>query len=174
MLTSAAIVGGLCIGSLLAWLRLARQRWLTIAARTYIWIFRGTPLLVQLVIIYTGLPQIGIKFSVIESALIGLILNEAAYLAEIIRGGILAVPAGQSDAGRALGLSPAQVMMHIVLPQATRIIIPAIGNRFMVLELFAVASLYYLLMTSAWNVVQRRIETHFGRAHRTIAISNVH
>jgi len=204
MLTSAAIVGGLCIGSLLAWLRLARQRWLTIAARTYIWIFRGTPLLVQLIIIYTGLPQIGIKFTVIESALIGLILNEAAYLAEIIRGGILAVPAGQSDAGRALGLSSAQVMMHIVLPQAMRIIIPAIGNsvngmlkttavtsvismeellrrtqlliqdRFMVLELFAVASLYYLLMTSAWNVVQRRIETHFGRAHRTIAISNVH
>ncbi len=204
MLTSAAIVGGLCIGCLLAWLCLARQRWLTLAARAYIWIFRGTPLLVQLIIIYTGLPQIGIKFSVIESALIGLILNEAAYLAEIIRGGILAVPAGQSDAGRALGFSSPQVMMHVVLPQATRIIIPAIGNsvngmlkttavtsvismeellrrtqlliqdRFMVLELFTVASIYYLLMTSAWNVIQRRIETHFGRAHRTIAIGSVH
>jgi His/Glu/Gln/Arg/opine family amino acid ABC transporter permease subunit len=204
MLTSAAIVGGLCVGSMLAWLRLARRRWLTLGARVYIWIFRGTPLLVQLIIIYTGLPQIGIKLSVIESALIGLILNEAAYLAEIIRGGILAVPAGQSDAGRALGLSSAQVMMHIVLPQAARIIIPTIGNsvngmlkttavtsvismeellrrtqlliqdRFMVLELFAVASIYYLLMTSAWNVVQRRIETHFGRAQRTIALSNVH
>jgi polar amino acid transport system permease protein len=201
MLTSAAIIGGLCFGCLLAWLRLARQRWLTLAARIYIWFFRGTPLLVQLIIIYTGLPQIGIKFSVIESALIGLILNEAAYLAEIIRGGILAVPVGQSNAGRALGLSSPQVMMHIVLPQATRIIIPAIGNsvngmlkttavtsvismeellrrtelliqdRFMVLELFTVASVYYLLMTSAWNVIQRRIETHFGRAHRTIAIN---
>lgn len=203
-LTSAAIVGGLCIGCLLAWLRLARHRWLTIPARIYIWIFRGTPLLVQLIIIYTGLPQIGIKFSVVESALIGLVLNEAAYLAEIIRGGILAVPAGQSNAGRALGMSPAQVMIYIVLPQAIRVIIPAIGNsingmlkttaitsvismeellrrtqlliqdRFLVLELFTVAATYYLLMTSAWNLVQHRIETRFGRAHRMVAISNAH
>jgi len=203
-LTAATMAIGLVLGTLVALARMSGKKMLAGPAGFYVWVFRGTPLLVQLVIIYTGLPQIGIKFSVIESALIGLILSEAAYLAEIIRGGILAVPAGQSDAGRALGLSSAQVMMHIVLPQAMRIIIPAIGNsvngmlkttavtsvismeellrrtqlliqdRFMVLELFAVASLYYLLMTSAWNVVQRRIETHFGRAHRTIAISNVH
>jgi polar amino acid transport system permease protein len=203
-LTSAAIVGGLCVGALLAWLRLAKHRWLTIPARIYIWIFRGTPLLVQLIVIYTGLPQIGIKFSVIESALIGLVLNEAAYLAEIIRGGVLAVPQGQSNAGRALGMSSAQVMIYIVLPQATRVIIPALGNsvngmlkttaitsvismeellrrtqlliqdRFQVLELFTVAATYYLLMTSAWNLVQHRIETRFGRAHRMVAISNAH
>jgi polar amino acid transport system substrate-binding protein len=203
-LTSAAIIGGLFVGCLLAWLRLARQRWLTVPARIYIWLFRGTPLLVQLIIIYTGLPQIGIKFSVIESALIGLVLNEAAYLAEIIRGGILAVPAGQSSAGRALGMSSAQVMMYIVLPQAVRIIIPAIGNsvngmlkttavtsvismeellrrtqlliqdRFLVLELFTVAAIYYLLMTSAWTLVQHRIETRFGRAHRMLEISAAH
>jgi polar amino acid transport system permease protein len=203
-LTSAAIIGGLCVGCLLAWMRMARHRWITIPARIYIWIFRGTPLLVQLIIIYTGLPQIGIKFSVIESALIGLVLNEAAYLAEIIRGGILAVPAGQSGAGRALGMSSLQIMIYIVLPQAVRIIIPAIGNsvngmlkttaitsvismeellrrtqlliqdRFLVLELFTVAAIYYLLMTSAWNLVQHRIETRFGRAHRMIAISDAH
>jgi len=195
-LTCAAIAGGLCIGSVLAAMRLREHSWLTIPARLYIWIFRGTPLLVQLIVIYTGLPQIGIKFSVTGSALIGLVLNESAYLAEIIRGGILAVPAGQSNAGRALGMSSAQVMTYIVLPQATRIIVPAIGNsvngmlkttavtsvismeellrrtqlliqdRFMVLELFAVASLYYLLMTSAWNLVQLHIERRFGRAHR--------
>ena len=203
-LTCAAIVGGLCIGGVLAALRLGRHRWLSIPARLYIWMFRGTPLLVQLIVIYTGLPQIGIKFSVTGSALIGLILNESAYLAEIIRGGILAVPEGQSNAGRALGMSSAQVMTYIVLPQATRIIVPAIGNsvngmlkttavtsvismeellrrtqlliqdRFMVLELFAVASLYYLLMTSAWNLVQLRIERRFGRAHRMIAIGGAH
>jgi polar amino acid transport system substrate-binding protein len=203
-LTAAAIIGGLCIGCLLAGFRLARHRWLAIPARIYIWIFRGTPLLVQLIVIYTGLPQIGIKFSVIESALIGLTLNEAAYLAEIIRGGILAVPTGQSNAGRALGMSSAQVMMYIVLPQAIRIIIPAIGNsvngmlkttavtsvismeellrrtqlliqdRFLVLELFTVAAIYYLLMTSAWNLAQHRIEARFARAHRMIAIGNAH
>jgi len=202
-LTCAAIAGGLCIGSVLAAMRLREHSWLTVPARLYIWIFRGTPLLVQLIVIYTGLPQIGIKFSVTGSALIGLVLNESAYLAEIIRGGILAVPAGQSNAGRALGMSSAQVMTYIVLPQATRIIVPAIGNsvngmlkttavtsvismeellrrtqlliqdRFMVLELFAVASLYYLLMTSAWNLVQLHIERRFGRAHR-IAMGGAH
>jgi polar amino acid transport system substrate-binding protein len=203
-LTAASMIGGLCLGSLLAWLRLARHRYLSIPAQLYIWFFRGTPLLVQLVMIYTGLPQIGIKFSVIESALIGLILNEAAYLAEVIRGGIVAVPAGQRNAGRALGMSPAQVMIYIVVPQALRIIMPALGNsvngmlkttaitsvisveellrrtellmqdRFMVLELFAVAAIYYLLMTSAWTVVQQRIEARFGRAQRMIAISDAH
>ena len=199
-LTLAGIAGGLVVGCLLALLRLSPYRWIARVAQAYIWVFRGTPLLVQLIIIYTGLPQIGIKLSVTESALIGLILNEAAYLAEIIRGGILGVAAGQSNAGRALGLNSAQVMVYIVLPQATRIIIPALGNsvngllkttsvtsvismeellrstqlliqeRFMVLELFTVAALYYLLMTSLWDIVQRRIERHFGRAYRNIAI----
>ncbi|MBY6260893.1 amino acid ABC transporter permease [Azospirillum sp. 412522] len=199
-LTLAGIAGGLVVGCLLALLRLSPYRWIARLAQAYIWVFRGTPLLVQLIIIYTGLPQIGIKLSVTESALIGLILNEAAYLAEIIRGGILGVAAGQSNAGRALGLNSAQVMAYIVLPQAVRIIIPALGNsvngllkttsvtsvismeellrstqlliqeRFMVLELFTVAALYYLLMTSLWDIVQRRIERHFGRAYRNIAI----
>jgi polar amino acid transport system substrate-binding protein len=203
-LTAAAIIGGLCLGSVLAWLRLARHRYLTLPAKIYIWFFRGTPLLVQLIMIYTGLPQIGIRFSVIESALIGLILNEGAYLAEIIRGGILAVPAAQRNAGRALGMNSTQVAMYVVLPQALRIIMPALGNsvngmlkttaitsvismeellrrtelliqdRFLVLELFAVAALYYLLMTSAWDVVQHRIETRFGRAHRLVAIGEAH
>ncbi|MGA1858277.1 amino acid ABC transporter permease [Azospirillum sp. 11R-A] len=199
-LTLAGIAGGLVVGCVLGLLRLSPYRWVARVAQTYIWVFRGTPLLVQLIIIYTGLPQIGIKLSVTESALIGLILNEAAYLAEIIRGGILGVAAGQSNAGRALGLNSAQVMAYIVLPQAVRIIIPALGNsvngllkttsvtsvismeellrstqlliqeRFMVLELFTVAALYYLLMTSLWDIVQRRIERHFGRAYRNIAI----
>jgi polar amino acid transport system permease protein len=200
-LTAAAIVGGLVLGCLLSALRMARNPLASGAAKAYIWIFRGTPLLVQLIIIYTGLPQLGIKFSVIESALLGLILNEAAYLAEIIRSGILGVSAGQSSAARALGLNSFQVMAYIVLPQAIRIIIPALGNsvngllkttsvcsvismeellrktqiliqeKFMVLELFAVAALYYLLMTSLWDIVQRRIERRFGRAYKNITLS---
>jgi ABC-type amino acid transport system permease subunit len=79
-------------------------------AAGYVWIFRGTPLLVQLIIIYTGLPQLGlVRFTVLESAVLGLALNEAAYLSEILRGGILSVAKGQTEAARALGLKPFQI-----------------------------------------------------------------
>ncbi|HEY6640935.1 amino acid ABC transporter permease [Povalibacter sp.] len=194
-LTLAAIAGGLILGAVLALARVSKLKRLSSIAGFYIWIFRGTPLLVQLIIIYTGLPQVGIKLSVIQSALLGLILNEAAYLAEIIRGGIQSVPAGQTNAAKALGLSHAQAMRYVILPQATRLITPALGNsingllkttsitsvismeellrrtqvliqeEFMVLELFLVAALYYLLMTSIWDIAQRHIERHFGRAY---------
>lgn len=203
-LTVAAIAGGLVLGGVLSLMRLSGQRALVALARFYIWVFRGTPLLVQLIIIYTGLPQLGLKLSVLESALLGLILNEAAYLAEIIRGGILGVSAGQSSAARALGLNSAQTMMYVVMPQAIRIIIPALGNsvngllkttsvtsvismeellrrtqiliqeKFLVLELFTVAALYYLLMTSVWDLVQRRIEARYGRAYKTVSVTEGH
>ncbi|BEP65213.1 amino acid ABC transporter permease (plasmid) [Variovorax sp. V213] len=195
-LTLASIAGGLVVGCALALARLSRHRWLVAPAHFYIWVFRGTPLLVQLIIIYTGLPQLGLKMSVIESALLGLILNEAAYLAEVVRGGIQSVPVGQTNAARAMGFSSAQSMRYIVMPQAMRLIIPTLGNsingllkttsitsvismeellrrtqvliqeKFMVLELFIVAAIYYLLMTTAWDFVQRRIERHYGRAYR--------
>ena len=184
-LTLAAIAGGLVLGCALALARLSSQRWLAGPAHFYIWVFRGTPLLVQLIIIYTGLPQLGLKLSVIESALLGL----------IVRGGIQSVPAGQTNAARAVGFSDAQTMRYIVMPQAMRLIIPTLGNsingllkttsitsvismeellrrtqvliqeKFMVLELFLVAAIYYLLMTTAWDFVQRRIERHYGRAY---------
>ncbi len=203
-LTVAAIAGGLVLGCVLSLLRLSSYQWMVMLAKGYIWIFRGTPLLVQLIIIYTGLPQLGIKFSVMESALLGLVLNEAAYLAEIIRGGILGVTPGQSSAARALGLNSVQVMLYVVLPQAIRIIVPALGNsvngllkttsvtsvismeellrktqiliqeKFLVLELFAVAALYYLLLTSVWDMVQRRIEARYGRAYKSISIAEGH
>ena len=85
-LTIASIVGGLIMGCFIAMLRLAPSKILSSFAKGYIWIFRGTPLLVQLIIIYTGLPQLGIRLTVVESALTGLILNEAAYLAEMAKG----------------------------------------------------------------------------------------
>lgn len=196
-LTLAAIAGGLILGCALALMRFSALPGLARAAQLYIWVFRGTPLLVQLIIIYTGLPQVGIKLSVVQSAFLGLILNEAAYLAEIIRGGIQSVPAGQTAAAKALGLNNAQVMRHVVMPQAIRLIVPALGNsvngllkttsitsvismeellrrtqvliqeRFMVLELFLVAALYYLLLTTVWDFFQRRIERHYGRAYST-------
>lgn len=194
-LTIAAIFGGLLLGCFLALARLSKRPWLYAPAHFYIWLFRGTPLMVQLIIIYTGLPQLGLKFSVVESALIGLILNEAAYLAEIVRGGIQSVSAGQTNAARAMGFTESQTIRFIILPQAMRLIIPSLGNsingllkttsvtsvismeellrrsqvliqeKFMVLELFLVAALYYLLLTSAWDFIQRRIERSYGRAY---------
>lgn len=194
-LTLAAIAGGLVLGFGLALARLSPRRWLSGPAVFYIWLFRGTPLLVQLIIIYTGLPQLGLKLSVIESALLGLVMNEAAYLAEIIRGGIQAIPAGQVNASRAMGFTDAQTMRYIVMPQAMRLIVPTLGNsingllkttsitsvismeellrrtqvliqeKFMVLELFMVAALYYLLLTTLWDLAQRRIERYYGRGY---------
>ncbi len=201
-LTVAAIVGGLILGGILALMRLSPIGPVSWLAQTYIWLFRGTPLLVQLLIIYTGLPlAIGVRFSVLEAALLGLILNEAAYLAEIIRSGILAIPTGQSNAGKALGLRPSQVMGYVVMPQAARIIIPPLGNsvngllkttsvtsvismeellrrtqiliqeKFLVLELFAVAAIYYLILTTLWDLVQRRIEARFGKAYSKVQLA---
>ncbi|AMM23695.1 amino acid ABC transporter permease [Variovorax sp. PAMC 28711] len=194
-LTLAAIAGGLVVGCALAFARLSPLRWLSGPAHLYIWVFRGTPLLVQLIIIYTGLPQLGIKLSVIESALLGLILNEAAYLAEIVRGGIQSISVGQTNAARAMGFTAPQAMRYVVMPQVMRMIVPTLGNsvngllkttsvtsvismeellrrtqvliqeKFMVLELFLVAALYYLLMTTAWDFIQRRIERHYARAY---------
>ena len=194
-LTVTAIIGGLVLGCGLALARLSKKRLLNLPAHFYIWLFRGTPLMVQLIIIYTGLPQLGLKFSVIESALLGLILNEAAYLAEIVRGGIQSISVGQTNAARAMGFTGPQTLRYIIFPQAMRLIVPTLGNsingllkttsvtsvismeellrrtqvliqeRFMVLELFMVAALYYLLLTSAWDFVQRRIERHYGRAY---------
>ncbi|MEM8948622.1 MAG: amino acid ABC transporter permease [Pseudomonadota bacterium] len=200
-LTIAAIVGGLVFGIALALMRMSPLRPVSTLAQAYIWLFRGTPLLVQLLIIYTGLPlAIGVRFSVLEAALLGLILNEAAYLAEIVRSGILSVPEGQSNAAKALGFTNTQVMRYIVMPQATRIIIPPLGNsvngllkttsvtsvismeellrrtqiliqeKFLVLELFAVAAIYYLILTTLWDIVQRRIEARYGKAYSKIQV----
>lgn len=198
-LTINTLVFGGLIGLVLAMLRLSRHKALSGTAQGYVWIFRGTPLLVQLIIIYTGLPQLGlVRFTVLESALLGLALNEAAYLSEILRGGILSVAKGQTEAARALGLKPFQIFRQIVLPQALRVIIPPLGNsvngllkttsiasvismeevlrrgqilmqtKFEVLEVFMVVAILYLAMTTCWDFVQRRIEAHYGKAYGAV------
>ena len=198
-LTAFSIAVGLVIGFIIALMRLSKNPFVAAPASFYVWLFRGTPLLVQLIVIYTGLPQLGVKFSVVQSALIGLALNEAAYLSEVVRAGIGAVSRGQTNAARALGMRERQIMRYIIMPQALRIIVPPLGNsvngllkttsvtsvismeellrrtqvliqeRFMVLELFGVAAIYYLAMTTAWDFVQRRIEKRFGRAYEQTA-----
>jgi polar amino acid transport system permease protein len=195
-LTISTLVFGGILGLVLAVMRLSKHKALSRAAQTYIWVFRGTPLLVQLIIIYTGLPQLGlVRFSVLESAMLGLALNEAAYLSEILRGGILSVAKGQTEAARAMGLKPFHIFRLVVLPQALRVIIPPLGNsvngllkttsiasvismeevlrrgqilmqqKFQVLEVFVVVAILYLAMTTCWDFVQRRIEAYYGKAY---------
>jgi polar amino acid transport system permease protein len=198
-LTVASLSVGLVLGIGLALMRLSGNPALSGIAAFYCWVFRGTPLLVQLLIIYTGLPLFGLRFSVVQAALLGLALNEAAYLSETVRAGILAVARGQREAALALGLRRIQVFRLVIWPQALRIIIPPLGNsvngllkttsvasvismeellrrtqiliqeRFLVLELFMVAALYYLAMTTAWDFVQRRLEKRYGRGYGTEA-----
>src|SRR3712207_6265521 len=127
-LTVFSMVFGLMLGFVIAVMRMSKYRFLSAPAYFYTWVMRGTPLLVQLIIIYTGLPQIGIRLSVVESTLIGLTRNEAAYLSEIVRAGIAAVSRGQVNAARAIGMSELQVMRYVVAPQAFKIIIPPLGN----------------------------------------------
>jgi polar amino acid transport system permease protein len=127
-LTAVCAILGVLLGFVVCLARLSQVRPFVLLARFYVWLLRGTPLLVQLIVIYTGLPQFGIRLSVLASAILGLSLNEAAYLSEVIRAAIQAVPQGQRNAAMALGMTPPQSMLYVVLPQAFRIMIPAFGN----------------------------------------------
>jgi His/Glu/Gln/Arg/opine family amino acid ABC transporter permease subunit len=98
--------------------------------KAYIEIMRGTPLLLQLIYIYYVLPEVGIRLNAFVAGVVGLSLNYSAYISEVYRGGILAVPKGQHDAAAALGMTRVLAMRRIVLPQAIRIVIPTLGNYF--------------------------------------------
>ncbi|MDF7627025.1 amino acid ABC transporter permease [Leuconostocaceae bacterium ESL0723] len=100
-------------------------RWILNA---YIWVMRGTPLLLQLIFIYYGLSMVGITFPRFEAAVIAFIINYAAYLAEIFRGGLQAIPEGQYDAAKVLGFSRRQTFFKIILPQVVKIVVPSFGN----------------------------------------------
>ncbi len=121
-----ALVGGLVFG--LA--RLSRFLLVRAVATAYVQFIRGTPLLLQLFCIYYVLPYAGIVLSPFVSGVLGLAINYSAYMAEVLRSGILAVPAGQREAGQSLGMSKRLLMRRIILPQAFRIVIPPIGNFF--------------------------------------------
>jgi polar amino acid transport system permease protein len=202
-LTIVGLIGGFILGLVIALLRSSVHAVPRRAAQGYIWFFRGTPLLIQMVGIYSGLPQLGIRFGVFTSVVVALITNEAAYMAEIIRGGFLAIPSGQTDAAKALGLSRLQTLRMVLLPQAVRIILPAVGNsvngllkatsiasvismeelmrrsemimqvKFDVLEVFAAAAVDYLVLTTLWDQVQSRLERRFAQADRSTAAKTV-
>jgi polar amino acid transport system permease protein len=210
-LTVIAMVIGVVLGALLAVMRLSANPVVSTVSWFYIWFFRGTPVLVQLFFWYNlqlVLPHIsvGIPFtpavwqadtltviSPFLAAILGLGLNEAAYMAEIVRAGIISVEQGQTEAAQALGMTRTQVMRRIVLPQAMRVIIPPTGNEtismlktsslafittvqelfratelissynYRIVELLIVGSMWYLAMTSVLTFGQYYLERYFAR-----------
>lgn len=129
-LTLYGFAGGIVLGALLAALQLTRSRALTALGRTYVVIYRGTPLILQLVFVFTALPHIGITLPPLVAGSVALAMNEAVFISEILRSGIKGVDPGQSLAGRALGLQPRQLMRRVIAPQAFRSMVPALGNEF--------------------------------------------
>lgn len=127
-LASGAVLIGLCFGLVVCLARISRNKILSRGAIIYIEVMRGTPALVQLLLIYYGLVSIGLRFEAFQAAVLGLGFNMAAYVAEILRGGLAGVGAGQKEAAAALGLTPAMNMRLVILPQAVRIVLPPLGN----------------------------------------------
>lgn len=129
-LTLASFAAGLALALLVALLRLSPKRLLSGVARFYVSVIRGTPLLVQLFVIFYGLPSIGVKLEPWPSAIIAFSLNVGGYAAEVIRAAILSVPKGQWEAGHTIGMSRPQTLVRIILPQAARVSVPPLSNTF--------------------------------------------
>lgn len=129
-LTLVSFAIGLVIAIASATVRIANIPVLKQISKFYVWVFRGTPLLVQIFIIFYGLPNIGILLDPIPAAIVAFSLNVGAYASETIRGSILAIDKGQEEAGLMVGMNYFQVMFHIILPQALKNAIPALFNTF--------------------------------------------
>jgi His/Glu/Gln/Arg/opine family amino acid ABC transporter permease subunit len=157
-----ALLFALVFGLLTALLRRSRWRLLRLPAIAYIELFRGTPALVQLFVIYFGLPDIGIEPSPFQAAIIGLGLNGAAYLSEIYRAGIEAIHRGQMEAALSLGMTPARSMRYIILPQAIRTMLPPMAN-FAIVLLKDTAIIFVVavpeIMTYARNLVTETLQS---------------
>jgi polar amino acid transport system permease protein len=157
-LTLVAGLVGIALGVFAALAKLAPFPPLRWAAALYIWVIRGTPLLVQVLFVFLALPMLlpGVQLSDFNSAAAALAVNVGAYNAEALRAGILAVPRGQSEAARSLGLSPTQTFLHIVFPQSFKIALPPLVNN--VVALLKDSSLAYVIgvveLTNVGNRVQ--------------------
>lgn len=192
----ASMLGGVLIGLPLAVLRITPLRCLRWPADVYVSLMRGTPLLVQIFIIYYGLPSIGISFSPLTAGVLALSLNASAFLSESVRGAILGVPRGQWAAAYSVGFTYLQTLRYIVMPQALRIAVPAMSNTlislikdtslvsvitvtelmlstkeviavtFRPLPLYVTAALLYWMLSLCFERLQSRLERRLGRAHR--------
>jgi polar amino acid transport system permease protein len=187
-----SILIGMVVGTLAAVARVSRFRFLRLIAAVYVEVFRNTPLLIQIFIIYFGLPGLGLKLSPYISGLTALVLYVGAYNTEVIRAGLEAVPKGQSEAAKSLGLTGVQTFLYIILPQTVRISLPALGNNWVALvknsslvsvigmveltfvasdlnaltfrsfELFGAATLFYLILIFILTNIQTFVEKRFA------------
>lgn len=184
-----SIALGVVLGLVTCLMRISPFRPLRAVAWVYIWIIRGTPMLVQAMVVYFGIPQVtGLRLTPFTAGIITLCLNAGAYLAEIFRSGIQAVPKGQSEAARSLGLGAGRTMAKIVLPQAFKIAIPPMVNQFIItlkdtsiltviglpeimneaqqyvmirweyFQTYVIAAAYYLVVTSLLMVLANYVE----------------
>ena len=199
-ITILVSVGSIVLATVLALIgavgRLSPSAVLSGAATLYVSLFRGTPLLVQIFFIYFALPEVGVVLPALPSGILALGLNYGAYMTEIFRAGIQAVPDGQREAARALGMPEPLVFRRIVVPQASRIVTPAIGNEFIAmikdsalistisvqellwraeragtrdartLQALLLAALVYWLLTIVFSFFQDRLERRFARGDR--------
>nr|PZN02815.1 MAG: amino acid ABC transporter permease [Bacillota bacterium] len=137
------LVFSIPLGVLVAIGRLSNIKPLVGILKLYIWIMRGTPLLLQIVVIFFGLPIVGITFDRFPAAILAFVLNYAAYFAEIFRGGIESIDKGQYDAAKVLGFTPAKTYQRIILPQMVKIVLPSVANE--VITLIKDTSLVYVV-----------------------------
>ena len=121
---------GLIVALLVALGRMSKFKVLSSICAIYVWIIRGTPLLVQLFIIFYGLPSVGIVWSPFTSAIVGLTISQGAYNSEVIRGALMGISKGQHEAPKALGMTKIQTLLHVIIPQAALTAVPALGNSF--------------------------------------------
>lgn len=196
LLSASSFVLGCILGLFIALARISTIRVLRYAAFAYVSLFRGTPLLVQLLLIYFGLPRIGIVLEPVPSAIIALTLFSASYLSENFRSGINAVDKGQWEAGLSMGLSYRKLMQRIILPQGLVIAIPTVGSRlialvkdtslastvtvveltrvadqvgaatFRYMEMFLMVGAIYWIINQILTILQTYLEDRFARHNR--------
>jgi len=192
-LTLVSFILGLILALLTALARLSKFKLLSLIAKFYIWIVRGTPLLVQLFIIFYGLPKAGIILNELTAAIIGFTLSVGAYNSEVIRAAILSIPKGQWEAAYSIGMTDNQALRRVILPQATRVSIPPLANSFIslvkdtslaatitVAEMFQIAqritaatyeplwlycevAVIYLIFCTILSALQNKLEKRFAR-----------
>lgn len=159
-----ALLVGLLLGVVICLAKISTFKILNVLATIYVEVIRNTPILVQIMIIYFALPEVGISFTPFMSAIIALSINSGAYVSEIFRSGILAIDKGQMEAGRSLGLSYFQTMKLIILPQALKNSLPSLGNEF--ISLVKESSIVYFVGVAdimfAANTVKNATYETFG------------
>ena len=189
------LIASLPLGLLAALGRISSIKPLSRLMEFYIWLMRGTPLMLQLLFVYFALPMVGIMLPDIAAALLAFTLNYAAYFAEIFRAGIQSISRGQYEAAKTLGLTHAQTMQRIIIPQMIRHVLPPVSNetinlvkdtsliyilamndllrvartivqREFDMTPFVVAAVFYLIMTAVLTWVFKKLEAHYGKYDR--------